>query len=321
MLRNKCNSIVTILTSLVLTLSLGVSCKEKRKVVIQGSNTMLPIMKLVEEAYEKENPDIDLIISGPGSEAGLDALMSGEVDIAPTSREVYPGELDKLKEVGPVEVMEVAFDCLLLVVNPDNPITALRLKETSDIFAGKITNWKDIGGPDLPITPIVRNEKSGSADYFKEHVLRLMDLGEKAYEEAKGRQYSDKALEVDSNEEMSKLILDTKGAIGFMGMGSAEKVHTRLVKTLNYAQVPAEQPVAPTIENVYNRTYRLSRPLYLVFRPGQNPDVDAFTEWMISDKGQRLIKSAGYLRYTLEEVQVIEQKNQADEEQESREDK
>ena len=53
MLRNKCNSIVTILTSLALTLSLGVSCKEKRKVVIQGSNTMLPIMKLVEEAYEK----------------------------------------------------------------------------------------------------------------------------------------------------------------------------------------------------------------------------------------------------------------------------
>ncbi|MEQ8350466.1 MAG: phosphate ABC transporter substrate-binding protein [Leptospiraceae bacterium] len=308
MYRINCNSIVTVLTSALLTLFFATQCTERREVVIKGSNTMLPIMKIVEKEYEKENPEIDLVISAPGSEAGIDALTAGEIDIAPSSREVYPGELDKLKENGPVKVMEVAFDCLLLVVNPDNPVTSLRLKETSDVFTGKIKNWKDLGGPDLPIVVMVRDEKSGSADYFKEHVLRLRDLGEDAYEKAREEQYSEEALVVKSNDAMSKKILSTNGAIGFMGMGSAEKVHTRLVKALNYARVPSEQPVAPTIENVYNRTYRLSRPLYLVFRPGTNPDVDAFTEWMISDKGQRLIKSAGYLRYTMEEIQVIEER-------------
>ncbi len=314
MYRINCNSIVTVLTSALLTLLLATNCSERRKVVIKGSNTMLPIMKAVEETYEKENPEIDLVISAPGSEAGIDALTAGEVDIAPTSRAVYPGELDKLKENGPVEVMEVAFDCLLLVVNPDNEISALRLKETSDIFSGEIKNWKDLGGPDVPIVVLVRDEKSGSADYFQEHVLRLLDLGEDAFEQARQKEYADDAIVVKSNTEMSERILKEKGAIGFMGMGSAEKVHTRLVKALNYARVPGETPVAPTIENVYNRTYRLSRPLYLVFRPGLNADVDAFTEWMISDQGQRLIKTAGYLRYTMEEVQVIEEKEEKKEE-------
>ncbi len=309
MYRIKCNSIVTVLTSALLTLFFATQCTDRRKVVITGSNTMLPILKIAEKEYEKENPEIDLIISAPGSEAGIDALTAGEVDIAPTSREVYPGELDKLKEKGPVEVMEVAFDCLLLVVNPDNEVSSLRLKEASEIFSGKIKNWKDLGGPDLPVVVMVRDEKSGSADYFKEHVLRLLDLGEEAFEQSRELQYSEDAIVVESNAEMSEKILKEKGAIGFMGMGSAEKVHTRLVKALSYARVPSETPVAPTIENVYNRTYRLSRPLYLVFRPGLNPDVDAFTQWMISDKGQRLIKTAGYLRYTMEEVQVVEQKD------------
>ncbi|MCB1137546.1 MAG: phosphate ABC transporter substrate-binding protein [Leptospiraceae bacterium] len=308
----KCNRFVTLLLVSALALSFA-ACKEKRKLVIRGSNTMLPILKLVEKTYEEEHPDVDLVVSGPGSEAGLDALEAGEADIATSSREVYPGELDKLKENGPVEVQEVAYDCLLLVVHPDNPIESLRLQETSDIFAGKIKNWKEVGGADLPIKVLVRNEKSGSADYFEEHVLRQLDLGEAAFEKAREREYAEGAEVVESNADMSKIISDSPGAIGFMGMGSAEKVHTALVQTLNYARVPGEQPVAPTIENVYNRTYRLSRPMYLVFRPGKNADADTFAEWMISDEGQRMIKAAGYLRNTMEEIQVIEQKNKSQE--------
>ncbi|MCB1167679.1 MAG: phosphate ABC transporter substrate-binding protein [Leptospiraceae bacterium] len=307
MLRKACHRIVIILVIGSVLFTAG-QCKAKRKLVIEGSNTMLPIMKLVERIYEKENPDVDLIISGPGSEAGLDALRNGTIDIATSSREVYPGEMDKLKAAGPVEAREVAYDCLLLVVNRNNSIESMRLEEASNIFTGKTKNWKELGGEDRPIVPVVRNDKSGSADYFKEHVLRLLDLGEKENELAKDRQYSSEAIVVENNTEMSEKIDNDLGAIGFMGMGSAEKVHMARVKTLNYARVPQEKPVAPTIENVYNRTYRLSRPLYLVFHPGKNPDADALADWMISDEGQRVIKSAGYLRNTMEEIQVTEQK-------------
>lgn len=315
----RCNRIVTI--ALLILMSAGLAqCKEKRKLRISGSNTMLPILKLVEKKYEANNPEIDLIISGQGSESGLDALSAGTADIATTSRDVYPGELDQLKVNGAVEVQEVAFDCLLLVVHPDNPMEALRLKETSDLFAGKIKNWKEVGGPDLPVQVFIRDEKSGSADYFQDHVLRQKDLGEDAYEAAKGRTYAEEATVVKSNAALSEKLSSTPGGVGFMGMGSAEKVHTALVKTMNYARVPGEKPVAPTIENVYNRTYRLSRPLYIVFRPGSNADVDAFSEWMISDEGQRIIKVAGYLRNTMEEVQVIEQRNNPEDEENKKED-
>ena len=140
----------------------------------KGSDTMVNLALAWAEAYQKENPDTQISVTGGGSGTGIAALINGTVSIANASRAIKAEEADKAKTNGiqPVEFV-VARDAIAVIVNPHNPVNQLTLTQISDIYSGKINNWSEVGGEDRPIVRLSRETNSGTHVYFLERVLRL----------------------------------------------------------------------------------------------------------------------------------------------------
>lgn len=290
---------------IILITNLFFACKEKQTLTIAGSETMNQMMVFIGNAYEKNSSDTKVIVEGGGSEAGIDRLRKKQIDIAVSSRDLTPGEFDDLRKTGDLDKIRVAYDGVAVVVNPKNDVVNLHLNQVSDIFSGKITNWKELGGKDLPILTVIRNDKSGTQDYFEDHILRKKDLGITEFEKFKGNQFISSAKIVKNNSEMATFISQNEGAVGYMGMGSAIVDNKDKVKALGYAKKAGDEFVPPSIKNVYDRKYRMARELFAIYKTDQGGKVDAFITYLTSEEGQRAVLQAGYLRATLPEVEVI----------------
>ena len=125
------------------------------KLVIKGSTTVLPIAQKVGEAFMKQNPDVELSISGGGSGNGIKAIIDGTTDIADASRFIKDKEVKLAIEKGSYPVpFRVAYDCIIPIVHPSNNVKNLSLDQLKGIYKGEIKNWKEVGGPDLKIVVV-----------------------------------------------------------------------------------------------------------------------------------------------------------------------
>ena len=133
------------------------------QLVINGSTTVLPVMQKAGEAFMASHPDIQLSISGGGSGNGIKALMEGQCNIAMSSRDMKDKEKEacKAKNINPVRTT-IAVDAIVPVVNPGNPLKEITSEQLKDIYAGKITNWKEVGGKDGKIVVVSRDSSSGT---------------------------------------------------------------------------------------------------------------------------------------------------------------
>ncbi|ABZ95519.1 PstS ABC-type phosphate transport system protein [Leptospira biflexa serovar Patoc strain 'Patoc 1 (Ames)'] len=281
-----------------------VACKDKQTLKVAGSETMNSMMLFLGTEYEKTNSNVRVTVEGGGSEAGIDRLRKGEIDMAVSSRDLNQAEFDDLRKTGNLEKVRLAYDGVALVVNPKNPVAKLNLVQTSDIFSGKIKNWKEVGGSDAPIAIVIRNDKSGTQDYFQNHILKRKDLGPDEYTKFKSNVFSPNAKIVKDNAEMAKFIQDNPNSIGYMGMGSALVDHKDKIKALDYARNPKDPYVAPSVRNVYDRKYRLARELFMIYKTDQGDKIDAFVTFLTSEQGQVAVLQSGYLRASLPEVEV-----------------
>jgi len=141
-----------------------------------GSDTMVNLALAWAEAYQTLRPDVRIAVTGGGSGTGIAGLINGTVDIANASRRMKPEEMEAAQANGitPVEHV-VARDAIAVVVHPSNPVDRLTLRQLSDMFSGRITNWSEVGGEDRPIVLLSRESNSGTHVYFLEHVVRLGD--------------------------------------------------------------------------------------------------------------------------------------------------
>ncbi|NCN09962.1 MAG: PstS family phosphate ABC transporter substrate-binding protein [Leptospira sp.] len=291
--------------SLIILLTIVLfNCGPKEVITITGSETMHGMAEYLGNEFEKENSKIKVQVFGGGSLEGITKLISGETNIALSSRDLQEKELASLSKKGDLEKLTIAYDGVAIVVHPSNPIAKLDLKSISNIFQGKIQNWKQVGGLDKPIQVIVRNDKSGTLSYFTDHILKQKDLGIKEFEKNKNNDYISSAKTVSDNNDMADFIAKNPNAIGFMGMGSANLENKGKLKALSYAIQPSDPFIEPSIENVYNRKYRMSRALYMIYRADSHEKVDAFSSFLTSEVGQELILKRGYLRASLPEVEV-----------------
>src|SRR5512137_3112061 len=142
----------------------------------KGSDTIVNLALAWAETYQGAHPEVSISVTGGGSGTGIAALINKTVDIANASRQIKQEELDQAKANGvdPVEFV-VAKDAIAVIVNPENPVTHLTLKQISDMYSGKINNWKEVGGDDRPIVRLSRETNSGTHVYFLEKVIRLGD--------------------------------------------------------------------------------------------------------------------------------------------------
>ncbi|MCX7829176.1 MAG: PstS family phosphate ABC transporter substrate-binding protein, partial [Thermanaerothrix sp.] len=143
------------------------------EIVMNGSTTVLPFAQSAAEGYMKAHPGVKISVSGGGSGNGIKALIDGMAHIANSSRAMKKEEVEKAKAKGitPVEHV-VAFDCIVPIVNPSNPVSDLTVDQLRDIYTAKIRNWKEVGGPDKPIAVITRDSSSGTYEVWEEKVLK-----------------------------------------------------------------------------------------------------------------------------------------------------
>ena len=278
-------------------------CKKQEKIIITGSETMHSMILLISNNFMKENKNYSIDVRGGGSGEGINELINGITDIALSSRDLTESEFEKLNHKQTLESIVVAYDGAAFVVHPMNPVEKLTLEQASDIFTGKINNWKQLDGLDKPIKVVIRDNYSGTAHYIKEHVVRQLDLGQSHYFKNKQNDYSKDAIVLINNEEIVDFVEKNPDAIAYMGMGFAH-VNSKF-KPLKYARTKEDEPILPNIDNIVKRKYKLSRALKILYKTDKaGAKIDEFVKYILSESGQKGVLQSGYLRSTLPEVEV-----------------
>ncbi|MBC8252868.1 MAG: phosphate ABC transporter substrate-binding protein [Ardenticatenia bacterium] len=250
-----------------------------------GSDTLVNLALAWAETYMRLYPDVRISVTGGGSGTGIAALINGTVDIANASRAMKQEEIKAARENGATpQQFTVARDAIAVVVHPSNPVNGLTLKQISDIYTGRFTNWSQLGGEDRPIVLLSRESNSGTYVYFLENVIRLGDKGS-------GLLFSPDTLLMPSSEGISAEIRQNPNAIGYDGLGYV----TPDQKMLPVA-VDAHSPyVIPSVETVNSGLYPISRPLYMYTAGEPTGLVKEYLDWVRSDDGQVLVLELGFV--------------------------
>ncbi len=260
----------------------------KNSIQIKGSDTMVNLAQSWAEKYMEENPGEFVAVTGGGSGTGFSSLISKTCDIAMSSRNIKEKEISlaKQKGVNPNEV-KVALDGLAVVVNPANPVSKLTIGQLAQIFTGKIKNWEEIGGLNSSIVILSREVNSGTHVYFKEHVLRRNAPNSK-------EEFAPSALMLSSSQAIADEVAQNPNAIGYYGMGYISSKQ----KPIMVAQDEKSEYESPTIENVINGKYPISRPL-LIYTNGEPQGLTKkFIDFCLSKEGQEIVMKTDFVPIT-----------------------
>ena len=262
--------------NLLIALSLlSISASAQR---IKGSDTVLPVAQQTAERFMNQHPDTRVTVTGGGTGVGISALLDNTTDIAMASRHIKFSEKMKIKSAGEdVAEIVVAYDALAVVAHPSNPVKQLTRQQLEDIFRGKITNWKQVGGDDRKIVVYSRETSSGTYEFFKESVL-------------KNKNYMASSLSMPATGAIIQSVSQTKGAIGYVGLAYVSP----RVKTLSVSY-DGKHYAAPTVENATNKTYPIVRPLYYYYNVKKKAEIDPLVQYILSPDGQDIIKKSGYI--------------------------
>ena len=245
-------------------------------IVMDGSTTVLPFGQAAVEQFMKENAGVKFSVSGTGTGNGFKSLADGSAQIANASRFIKDSEIKSCmdKNVYPVP-FAVALDCIVPIVHKDNPVKGLSHAQLKDIYSGKVTNWKEVGGADAPIVVVGRDTSSGTYGTWQE---MIMDKGEKT-------RVTPKAQVASSSGAMLSSVSKNKNAIGYEGMGYVNK-------TVKGLQVDG---VSATAATARSGKYPLSRYLYMFTNGWPKGEVLDFIMYMQSDAGQKIVNGTGFV--------------------------
>ena len=249
-------------------------------VVIKGSTTVLPIALAALEAYMKAHPGVNISLSAGGSGDGIKALIDKSTDIASSSREIKDKEVALAKEKGVNPVAHtVAIDAIIPIVNPGNRVQGLTIDQLSQIYQGKITNWKEVGGDNLTIIVVSRDSSSGTFESWGHLVLNNARVTPKAQLQA-------------SNGAVVQAVSKNRYAIGYIGLGYLNTS----VKGLTVNGITASAKTA------LSKEYPVARPLYMYTNGQPTGEVANFLKFVLSPAGQKLVAKEGFVPLTAEEI-------------------
>jgi phosphate transport system substrate-binding protein len=230
------------------------------------------------EEFMHKHPETTIQVTGGGSGTGISALINGTTDVCEASRAMKDAEKKQLAEKAgapPVEI-PVAKDGLSVYVNEANPLTEMTMSDLKAIFTGKITSWKELGGPDAKIIPYSRENSSGTYVFFKEHVLENAD-------------FTPRAQNMPGTAAVVNAVTKEKFSIGYGGAAYAKGI-----KVLKIKKAPTAPAIAPAEAAIKDGSYPLSRPLFFYTRAKASADIKAFTDWVLSPEGQAIVVKVGY---------------------------
>lgn len=233
--------------------------KVSGQIVVAGSTSVQPLAEELADAFMSRHPGARVQVQGGGSSAGIASALSGTAQIGTSSRQLKP------TETGLTE-FEIARDGISVVVNPANTVSGLTSEQIRKIFAGEITNWREVGGKDQKILVITREAGSGTRGAFEELVM------------GKSKITTD-AIVQGSTGAILATIKQSKNGIAYDSMGYVD----RTVKALKV------DGVAPTEDNVLKKQYKIVRPFLFVTKGQPAGVAKAFIDYVLSKDGQQLV--------------------------------
>lgn len=242
------------------------------KITVKGSDTMVILAQRWAEKYMGSNPQVSIQVTGGGSGTGISALINGTTDICDASRKMKTSEIQKLKERFGTMGVEIACakDGVTIFLNENNKVDNLTIQQIKDIYQGKITNWKEVGGKDAKIIMYSRENNSGTYVFFKDHVLG-------------GGDYAPSCQNLPGTAAVVNAVAKDVNGIGYGGAGYDKGVKTCKVNGFE-----------PNEQNVGNGKYPLSRYLYMYLRNKPTGEMKKYIDWILGPEGQKLVKQAGY---------------------------
>jgi phosphate transport system substrate-binding protein len=265
---------------IIITLALATFgfMQKNETITVKGSDTMVILAQRWAEIYMSKHPEVTIQVTGGGSGTGVAALINGTTDIANASRPMKKSEKDKLKQRYNTLGVEIkaAKDGLAVYVHETNPVQELTLAQIKDIYQGKITNWKDLGGTDAKIILYSRENNSGTYVYFKDNILE-------------GEDFAPNAQNMPGTAAVVNAVAKDKNSIGYGGAAYGKGI--KFVKVKVDANSPAYEP---TEENVKNDKYPVSRYLYLYTRSRPTGALKEYIDWILSKEGQEVVTKVGY---------------------------
>lgn len=235
---------------------------------IAGGTAHIPVMTDAAKNIMAFNPKIRITVEGGGSGVGVQKVGEGLVSIGNTGRALSAEEVAKYG----LKTYPFALDGVAVVINPGNPVSGLSAQQVQDIFSGKITNWKEVGGKDGPIHLFTRDEASGTREVFWEKLLKKGPI-------------AGSANVVASNGAMKAAIAQDKDAIGYAGIGHVDQSVKGVVL----------DGVVPSQENAMNGSYPVVRKLYMNTKGEPSKLVKAFIDYILGPDGAAIVAKAGYL--------------------------
>jgi phosphate transport system substrate-binding protein len=245
---------------------------------LEGSTTVGPIADAFAEAFKRLYKGVSITVKKTGSGDGAAALVDGRCDIASMSRFMKAKEFQAAVEKGIFPVAHVvAMDGVCVIVHPSNPLEALSKGQVQQIYKGEITNWKQVGGPDMRIVVISRDTSSGTYETFHGLVMNKEKM-------APTVEY------VNSNQQAYSRVKTTRGAVAYVGLGFVDR-HVRALKI---------DGILPSRKTIASGDYPVSRPLFMFTNgyPKLGSMVHKFVTFHLSEKGQEIIEAKGFVPVT-----------------------
>ncbi len=252
----------------------------------KGSDTMVNLALAWAEQYMQIEPNVRISVTGGGSGTGIAALINGTVDIANASRDIKQEEIEAARRNGiePVEHI-VALDAIAVIVNPNNPVEKLTLQQISDMYTGRITNWRQVGGEDRPIVLLSRESNSGTYVYFLEEVVRQGEESDLLF--------STDTLLMPSSEGIIEEVRQNPNAIGYDGLGYVTP-HVKVVAVARSGDGPYVMPSADTVND---DSYPIARPLFMYTDADPSEHVQTYLNWILTE-GQATVDDLGFVPLT-----------------------
>ena len=272
---------IKLLRFAIITIALGVVSfaftAAPERITVKGSDTMVILAQKWAEVYMKTNANANIQVTGGGSGVGISALINGATDIANASRKMKRTEMDKLKQRYNTLGVEIACakDGITVYLNPANKIKELSVKQLGDIFRGKITNWKEVGGPDENIKLYGRENSSGTYVFFQENVVK--------------GDYATNCQTLPGTAAVVNAVKKDAYGIGYGGAAYAEGIVICKVK-----KDENSPGYAPSAETIKNNEYPISRYLFMYLRNKPTGETKKFIDWILSSDGQKLVVDMGY---------------------------
>jgi len=225
-------------------------------------------MSALASEYEKKT-GVHIDLQGGGATRGIRDVASGKADIGGSCRHVLRNPEEKN-----ANLEHVAWDALVVITNPDNPVSDINISDLKAVFEGGITNWKDLGGPDMPIKVVARKGNTSGVGLMARELL---------FKDPQ-KEFTSRAVYLKSSGPLEKMIEKERGAIGISGVSSAKKSDVKMLSI---------NGKTPTHENIASGAYILYRPLYLVTSRTPSEKVRSFIRFAKSEEGQAIISDQG----------------------------